>query len=445
MTEEISPLKQVVIGEVIIMMRSLYSGVSGLRVHQTKMDVIANNVSNINTVGFKKASTVFSTVLSQKLSGATAASDTSGKGGTNAMMIGLGSNVAAINNVMTTGSAERTDAANDIMINGDGFFVVSDVTGYYFTRAGAFSLDEEGNLIDTNGLKVCGWNVDENGKVVQGKAEGLNLYEGNKSYVEPQQTTLINFEGNLNADEKPNQVNTMSFYDSIGNRYTVDCYLTYNTSSKAWDFTMSNTATVNGSDTIELNGLDNITTSITFQDGLPVGGDTGALQIVLTELGFAGESPYNSSFAPQITIDFSNLTQFNTTVDATAVTKDGYEAGALSGYSIGGDGTITGTYTNGMSKTLGQIVVANFKNPAGLESIGSNLFAATVNSGDFDGIGVEVGADGSEFIAGTLEMSNVDLAFEFTEMITTQRGFQANSRIITTSDEMLQELVNLKR
>lgn len=426
------------------MMRSLYSGVSGLRVHQTKMDVISNNISNVNTVGFKKSTTVFNTVLSQKLQGATAANENSGKGGTNAMMIGLGTNVAAIGTVMTTGSAQRTDAANDVMINGDGFFVVSDATGYYFTRAGAFSVDDEGNLIDTNGLKVCGWDVDEDGKIVQSKAEGLNLYEGSKSYIEPQQTTLVAFEGNLNADTNPKNVNTMYFFDSIGNRYTVDCYFNYNSDTRQWDFSMSNTATVNGSEKIELNGLDNISASVTFQDGLPVG-ESGALQIVLTELGFAGESPYNSTFAPQITIDFSGLTQFNTKVDATAVTKDGYEAGSLSGYSIGGDGIITGTYTNGLSKTLGQIVIADFVNPAGLESIGNNLFQATVNSGDFNGIGKEVGANGGELISGTLEMSNVDIAYEFTEMITTQRGFQANSRIITTSDEMLQELVNLKR
>jgi flagellar hook protein FlgE len=424
------------------MMRSLYTGVSGLRVHQTKMDVISNNVSNVNTVGFKRSSTVFSTVLSQQMQGATAASDDSGRGGTNASVVGLGTNVASVSQVMTTGSAERTDAANDVMIDGEGFFVVSDATGYYFTRAGAFAIDAKGNLVDTNGYKVCGWTTDTNGNIVQGKAEGLNLYEGNKSYVEPQETSSISFSGNLNADKNPNQTNTMSFYDTIGNLYTVDCYFTYNSQSKQWDFTMSNTATVNGKDTVELNGLDSVSVSLTYQDGI-ITGDTTSL--VLTELDFAGESPYNSSFAPQITINFADTTQFNSEADITAVADNGYEAGELSGYSIGKDGIITGTYTNGMSKTLGQIVVANFVNPAGLESLGNNVFAQTVNSGTFDGIGVAVEANGSSFISGSLEMSNVDIAFEFTEMITTERGFQANSRIITTSDEMLQELVNLKR
>jgi flagellar hook protein FlgE len=406
------------------------------------MDVISNNVSNVNTIGFKRSSTVFSTVLSQQMQGATAANDEGGKGGTNASVVGLGANVAAVSQVMTNGSAERTDAANDVMIDGDGFFVVSDATGYYFTRAGAFSIDAEGNLVDTNGYKVCGWTTKDDGTIVQGKAEGLNLYEGTKSYVAPKATTEITFSGNLNADQNPNQVNTISFYDSIGNLYTVDCYFTYNTESNQWDFTMSNTATVNNTDTVELNGLDAMgTVSLTYQDGIITGDVTS---LTLTELDFAGESPYNSTFSPEIVIDFSDTTQFNSTPDITAV-ADGYKAGELSGYSIGKDGIITGTYTNGMSKTLGQIVVANFVNPAGLESLGNNVFAQTVNSGTFDGIGVSVEANGSSFISGALEMSNVDIAFEFTEMITTERGFQANSRIITTSDEMLQELVNLKR
>jgi flagellar hook protein FlgE len=423
-------------------MRSLYSGVSGLRVHQTKMDVIANNVSNVNTVGFKRASTVFSTVLSQQMYGATAANDESGRGGRNASVVGLGSSVASISQVMTTGSAERTDAANDVMIDGDGFFVLKDATGYYFTRAGAFAVDAQGNLVDTNGYKVCGWTTDDDGNIIEGQAEGLNLYEGTKSYVAPQQTSSISFSGNLNPDKNPNQVNTMTFFDSIGNSYNVECYFTYNTQSKQWDFTMSNKALVNGTDTVELNGLDSVSVSLTYQDGI-ITGDTKSL--VLTELGFAGDSPYNSSFAPQITINFADTTQFNSTADITAVADNGYEAGQLSGYSIGKDGIITGSYTNGMSKTLGQLVVANFVNPAGLESLGNNVFAQTVNSGTFDGIGVSVEANGSSFISGALEMSNVDIAFEFTEMITTERGFQANSRIITTSDEMLQELVNLKR
>lgn len=428
------------------MMRSLFSGVSGLRIHQTKMDVIGNNISNVNTIGFKRSTTTFNDVISQTLSGATAASDTTGKGGTNAMQVGLGANVSSISTVMTTGSSERTDDPNDVMISGDGFFIVQDATGYYFTRAGAFSVDDVGNLTDSNGLKVCGWSTDNEGKVVPGKVEGLNLYEGTKSYLNPEVTTSITYNGNFNPDTNPVQTNTLAFFDSLGNRYVVDAVATYSTDTKTWTVNIGSTATVNND---ENNKVDLVfskdTIPLTFdEDGTLLSQDTADLQIT-TSVDFKGDSPYNSTFADEITINFSQLTQFNAKANATAVTDDGYEAGSLKGYSIGSDGVITGSYTNGLTKTLGQIAIADFPNPSGLEKVGSNLYAATTNSGDFDGVGVEVGANGGELIGGSREMSNVDLSYEFTQMITTQRGFQANSRIITTSDEMLQELVNLKR
>lgn len=432
------------------MMRSLYSGVSGLRVHQTKMDVIANNISNVNTVGFKRSSVTFSDVFNQTLSGATAANDDTGRGGTNAKQIGLGSTVAGISTIMTTGATQRTDNGNDIMINGDGFFIVSDSTGFKFTRAGAFEVDEDGNLVDSNGLKVCGWNAEDDEdnpgqqKIVQANVSGLNLYEGEKSYVKPETTTSVAFEGNLNADTNPEKECGIQVYDSLGNVYKINGTFTYDKTNKNWTFSMSDQVIVNGdtANPITLGGLD-ATHTVTFdENGLP---DASSLTLDLSNLTLPADSGINATFADKITIDFSGLTQFNAKADATAVTKDGYSAGSLSGFSIGQDGIITGSYTNGRTKILGQIAVAQFKNPAGLEKVGNNLYAATVNSGDFDGIGSDVTADGGNLISGSLEMSNVDLSYEFTEMITTQRGFQSNSRIITTSDEMLQELVNLKR
>ncbi len=428
------------------MMRSLFSGVSGLRIHQTKMDVIGNNISNVNTVGYKRATTVFNDVISQTLSGATSASEASGKGGTNAMQIGLGSNVSAISNVMTTGLSERTDNPNDVMISGDGFFIVSDATGFYFTRAGAFQVDDVGNLTDSNGMSVCGWNTDNYGNIIQGEVEPLNLYEGTKMYLDPEVTTSITFTGNLNADTHPEQKNTISFYDSIGNQYTINCMTVYNPDNKGWTATLGTSAMVNNdpNNTVELNfGTGNITFSFD-EDGTLLTQDPKTLKI-RTTVDFAGDSPFNSVFADELVIDFSNLTQFNAKVSAMANRDDGYTAGTLKGFSIGADGIITGSYTNGLTKSLGQIPIADFRNPAGLEKVGNNLYAETTNSGDFDRIGTEVGVSGGKFMGGNLEMSNVDLSYEFTQMITTQRGFQANSRIITTSDEMLQELVNLKR
>ena len=434
------------------MMRSLYSGVSGLRSHQTKMDVIGNNISNVNTVGYKKATTTFSDAFNQTMRGASMANDNTGRGGLNSMQIGLGSSVAAVQNVMTRGSSQRTDNTTDVMINGNGFFVVRDVTGYYFTRAGAFSVDENGNLVDTNGLKVCGWNaVDDQDnpgqqKIVQTVVTPVNIYEGEKSYVPPAVTTTINFTGNLNSVDNPEQINTLSFYDSIGNRFTVEVRLTYQGDNQ-WQFDFARSsdgnviASINGDvkNTVALN-INGDSPTIQFENGILSQNSTRAIELSITH----PDDP-NVKFADTITVNFKDLTQFNAKNDATATTVDGYTAGSISGFSIGSDGIITGSYTNGLTKILGEIVIADFVNPAGLQKIGDNLFATTVNSGDFDGIGQEVGVNGANFISGSLEMSNVDLAYEFTEMITTQRGFQTNSRIITTSDEMLQELVNLKR
>ncbi len=202
----------------------------------------------------------------------------------------------------------------------------------------------------------------------------------------------------------------------------------------------------NSKQTVEFTGLDAITFNLTFDDDGTLVNNTAGQDLQLS-LAITPDAnfPFNSTFADEITIDFSELTQFNSTTNASANNDNGYEAGSLKGYSIGSDGIITGQYTNGLTKTLGQIAIADFVNPSGLEKVGSNLYQTTVNSGEFDGIGVEVGASGGEFIGGSLEMSNVDLSYEFTQMITTQRGFQANSRIISTSDEILQELVNLKR
>ncbi len=430
------------------MMRSLFSGVSGLRVHQSKMDVIGNNISNVNTVGFKRSTTVFNDVINQTLSGATGASEATGKGGTNAMQIGLGSNVSAISTVMTTGSTERTDNPNDVMISGDGFFIVSDVTGTYFTRAGAFQVDDFGNLTDSNGMMVNGWSTNENDEIVKQRVQGLNLYEGTKSYLKPTVTDSITFSGNLNPATNPKQLNTMSFFDSLGNEYRVEVTLNYDSGSKRWDIELGTRATVNGDpkNMVDLT-FGTSTFSLAFDtDGTLLGQDADTL-VLTTTVDFADQAnaPYNSEFAPELKVDFHNLTQFASNPDADATTDNGYKAGALKGYSIGGDGIITGSYTNGLTKTLGQIAIADFPNPAGLEKVGNNLYAATTNSGDFDGIGQEIGASGGKLMGGNLEMSNVDISYEFTQMITTQRGFQANSRIITTSDEMLQELVNLKR
>ncbi len=450
-------------------MRSMYSGVSGLRVHQTKMDVISNNIANINTVGFKRASVSFKDSFSQTLSSATGANDD--RGGINPQQVGMGANVASIVNVMSQGAAQRTDYGSDIMIDGDGFFIVKDATGYSFTRAGVFEVDAAGNLVDPNGYNVCGWRAEDDPdnpgqqKIVQDTVVPINIYEGDNLYSPAEQTTSIEFTGNFNQTTNPTQKNTMSFYDSQGNKYTINVQFDKDANNpNQWTVSLPTVNTPQQGVEVTVNGtekmyLPNLTLTGTLQFGTDgrleqvTGGNAGnnntslnLTNIDLTALVDENGDPANlGGEIGDITIDFSTVTQFNSKVTVTSQTLDGNTAGTMTGYSIDANGVIMGTYSNGDTKKLWQIPLANFKNPAGLEKYGNNLYKETSNSSEFDGIGSEVSSLGSKLQSGALEMSNVDLAYEFSEMITTQRGFQANSRIITTSDEMIQELVNLKR
>ncbi len=498
------------------MMRSMFSGVSGLRVHQTKMDVIANNISNVNTTGFKSSRVTFNEVFSQTLAGGSAPNNTTLRGGTNPMQIGLGASVASIDKIMTTGAMQRTDNPYDVMITGGGFFIVGDVSGTYFTRAGALNKDVDGNIVTASGMKVMGWDVEPDTenigeyRVVRDKVKPLTI-TGDKQYSVPQATGNIAFSGNLNADTNKVHTGTISFYDSVGNRYTSNYEMRYVEPNKTdptpagyWTFALvkdvkGNDAYLDGDPkkginlevgtkwippVLDQNGVvttpgkwetEGLTAKVEFTTGgllKKVSTATGGLfeaNVDGTGIGInldainkkvaAGEVPgvvptsqFGSltSFAAGplagISINFTDVTQFGSEqANAKADKYDGNAPGTLSGFQIGADGKITGRYTNGLTRLLGQIPVAVFKNPAGLEKVGDSLFVATANSGEFDGIGQDVQADGGKMSAGVLEMSNVDLSQEFTEMITTQRGFQANSRIITTSDEMLSELVNLKR
>ncbi len=457
-------------------MRSMYSGVSGLRVHQTKMDVISNNISNINTVGFKRSSVSFKDSFNQTLSSASSANQD--RGGVNPQQIGLGANVGSIVNVMGQGAAQRTDYGSDIMIDGDGFFIVKNASGFSFTRAGVFEVDAAGNLVDPNGYNVCGWRAvddpDNPGqqKVVKEAVTPINIYQGDNLYSPAEKTSNIEFTGNFNQTTNPVQKNTMSFYDSQGNKYTInvefkkdDKFTPTATESSKWDVSFPQVA--NPANTIEvtINGekkaylptptLNNISLKfgtdgkLAKVEGAQNAGDKYITlpNIDLKTLTDENNQPINitGEVLNGIKVDFSTVTQFNSKVTVTSQTKDGNTAGNMTGYSIDGNGIIRGTYSNGRTKILAQIPLANFRNPAGLEKVGTNLYVETGNSSEFDGIGQEASALGSKLQSGALEMSNVDLSYEFSEMITTQRGFQANSRIITTSDEMIQELVNLKR
>lgn len=465
------------------MMRSMFSGVSGLRTHQTRMDVIAHNISNVNTIGFKSSRATFNDIFSQTVQGASRANDVTGRGGTNPMQIGLGVNVASIDRNMNTGAAQRTDRGLDLMINGDGFFIVGDATGTFFTRAGNFEIDEAGWL-HMNGMRVMGWDRVPDPNAPGGWGIQRDLVQpiflgGDKEQAPPTASTNIRVEGNLNqaaiVASGGFHTASKSFFDSLGNRWVKDITFTYvgNTTyagpppqdAAEWVVTFSDVAFLNGNrgvNAVRLN-LDTPLPDITVYfdtNGrlIPGGGDltnsshTVTLDIdtppVTTGLPLPGTPVAFPPFTigaggtGDFTFDFQFLTQFgSTTTNASFDTRDGNAPGILEGISVGSDGIITGRYSNGEMAILGQIPIARFRNPAGLESIGGNLFVTSPNSGAFNGTGEETG----NIMGGVLEMSNVDLSNEFTEMITTQRGFQASSRIISTSDEMLQELVNLRR
>lgn len=558
------------------MMRALYSGVSGLKTHQTKMDVIGNNISNVNTVGFKASSTTFSDIMYQTTSGATAATATTG--GKNAMQIGLGVATAATKvSITSSGAAQSTGDAFDIRLtdsNSTNFFIVNNGTENLFTRAGSFYLDGAGNLAMTStGYTVMGWQVDPlTGDIRKDTVSALRIMQADNMTSAPEATTKANVAGlidknDTNVTSDAGYVRTLSFFDNLGYSYTAKfAYKTVDTDAGTYSVELTNIYDSDNNDILkewlDQQGVDPTTgsdaldqifgndtkavksfsvvknytldntgnpaqitytengktyTMVTGADGAPVtvggqlgyqftdgaGGQTfrslsdiygidaataatgtlavdtatGMLNLTYDTTNYtlqfntsdgtfryidsAGTNVVNLNMSllgdnfENIAIDFSHLLNQNNGGSSTAEFEKGAaekatdgtgkKLGQLTGVSIDGTGKIYGSYDNGNTVLLGQIPVAQFANASGLESLGNNCYGTTLNSGDFDGIGVEVTADGGSMTTGQLEMSNVDLSEQFTDMITTQRGFQANSRIITTSDTLLEELVNLKR
>ena len=568
------------------MMRSLYSGVAGLKTHQIRMDVIGNNIANVNTTAYKSSSMTFSELMSQTTQKASGANATTGVGGTNAKQIGLGVKAGAINTAITTqGSAQSTGNPFDIMITGDNFFVVNNGSENFFTRDGSFYVDGAGNLAMTStGYNVMGWGVDETtGNIKQDTVTALRIMSAANMTYPPEATTKANISGILDENDKDvtsanGKTVNLNFFDARGYSYTakftfkqsggdktneysmelsklldstgaeidisklkfgnrsqqkMETKVTLNTDAYKWDGKVlktkdGTTDVANLADIFKADGrlitpaddaaaqkqqkaLDAIAKAYGYEgstdeflnlyitstadkdkqltiqdllgnmmagkttDVLPADGsaitmegryfegttvvfnkDTGKLESVggsTTNLNVnAAFSALGGNFS-DVTIDLSECTNYDnkgtSTIGATSGDLDGLGTGRrlgdMIGVSIQKDGMIYASYDNGMTKLLGQIATAAFANASGLEKEGDNLYSATLNSGEFDGIGVDITAGGGYMSTGQLEMSNVDLSSEFTEMITTQRGFQANSRIITVSDTLLEELTNLKR
>lgn len=460
------------------MMRSMFSGVSGLKAHQTRMDVIGNNIANVNTVAFKSGRVTFQEIFNQTLKGAGSPDLTSNKAGTNPMQVGLGLGIGSVDTIMTRGSVERTDNPTDLSIEGEGFFIVKSGSNGtpMFTRAGNFAIDELGYL-HLNGMNVQGW-MDYDLETKEFNSEGelvsINLYKGgpieNKRIIPPAASTSIKITGNLFAQAfsiadynsavdpdiaNPTNVTTaraavaaleaeeegstfrvpFTVYDKLGNSHDLKlCFIknsvttvgTPPTAQTVWNVYVDSGSTA-----------DTAFGTVAFDEKGKFVSST--LEEIVVDDTTDGTDPIT------VKLDLSGLSSYSADYSAKA-DVDGYSTGNLSTFNIGPDGVITGIYSNGQQQPLGMIALASFPNPGGLLKAGENLYTPSTNSGEFTNKGQKPGSLGVGMLnPGTLEMSNVDLSREFTDMIITQRGFQANSRIITTSDEMLQELVNLKR
>ena len=466
------------------MMRSLFSGVAGLKTHQTRMDVIGNNIANVNTVAYKSQSATFQELMYQNTQNASAANEATGRGGINAKQIGLGSSLAAINtNITQSGSSQSTGNAFDVQISGDSFFIVSDGQQNHFTRAGAFYVDGVGNLAMTsNGYNVMGWQPNEDGSdVLVDTVSPLKIMSAENLTSAPEQTTKAYLDGVIdkndsNVTSSTGRLVNVSVYDNLGYSYIVQLAINQvkGTDDKPIDgeYTITPVKLLNSDgkdlldkDTNPTGNAAKITIGNLTDNKIVFDTQTGALTtpkinddkeanftITIEKDGTASAGV--DAFVNPISIDLANLKMYDNKGTSTVAghygdvqgRNAGRKKGALSGVAIQQDGKIYGSYDNGTSKLLGQIAVASFANASGLEKIGDNLYDTTQNSGEFDGIGKDITSDGAGAMkTGVLEMSNVDLSAEFTEMITTQRGFQANSRIITVSDTMLEELINLKR
>ena len=462
------------------MMRSMNSAVAGLRVHQTRMDVIANNLANVNTVGYKASRVNFTDVLSQELRRASGANEVTGRGGQNAKQVGLGVRLSAIDKRMTQGPAMRTDIPMDLMLNGEGFFMVGDASGTYFTRAGAFRLDPtERWLVNDQGMALQGWNVDDAFEIQTDELENIQLNNWN---VDAQPTEIVQVSGNIDPTMPgpPYTGVSLHIYDSTGARWVMDVEFIPITLEETdstplwWEAQFggaAGTTTLRRADdptvTISVANRPNQILMFTPQGRLREG--WGRAWFIIDP---EDNPPDNATFgtdsaihyipAHTILIDFSELTQFSglgSTVRADlplsgsvplwtegieepiVTLRGGFRAGTFDSLSVGSDGIVRARFTNDQILPIAQIPIAVFRNAQGLESVGNNLFRESANSGDFNE--VDAASVGTHVMGGALEMSNVNMAEEFTDMITTQRGFQSNARVIGVSDEMLQTINNM--
>ena len=405
----------------------MFAAISGLKNHQTFMDVVGNNIANVNTTGFKQSRVTFQDILSQTVRGASGPQG--GRGGVNPEQVGLGVLISGIDTIQTQGTLQSTGKLTDMAIQGDGYFVMSDGKQSFYTRDGAFDMGIDGTLVNpSSGLHVQGWMPDPVTGVINTQAPATNITIPLGAGMTGKMSTSLTVTGNLDSNNLGGAANavpvSVTVYDSQGN--AVPLTLTF-TKSAANTWTMAPTATapttVTGGGTVTFNGA-----------GKVASGGTVSLSVGLT----------NGATTPEpISLDLTQITQLASTPSSLSSNTDGASAGTLTSFTVGEGGNITGVYSNGFKQPLGQMALATFSNPSGLMKAGGNLFSSSANSGTPQ-VGLPNTSGRGTIATGFLEGSNVDLAQQFTNMIMAQRGFQANSRVITTSDEILQDLVNIK-
>jgi flagellar hook protein FlgE len=402
------------------MIGSLYSGISGLKANTSAMAVIGDNIANVETTGFKVSQVSFANVFSASM-------------GASRTQIGRGVVMNGVIPDWDSGSMENTSSITDLSINGQGLFMVQDPNdnGVAYTRAGNFDFDRDGNLVTPDGLIVQGYPIDVNGNTQP--LDNITLPNGTNS---PRATDEITFDLNLDAGAADGDTfdSTVTTYDSLGTPVELTFEFTYDLTNTRWDWTVTPSTGASAS-----------TGSISFDTDGSLDGTTetaGNPNIVVT--GLAGNNlDIDWTYLDGGTSDGS-VTGYASESAKTAQTQNGYPPGMLQGVSVDDDGVFTGLYSNGTMIPFAQIALADFPSYAGLSKQGANLYAESLASGQ--ALVSTANSSGLGSIApNTLEMSNVDMATEFVHLITTQRAFQANSKVITTSDDVLAELINIKR
>ncbi|MEM9200516.1 MAG: flagellar hook protein FlgE [Actinomycetota bacterium] len=409
----------------------MFSAISGLRSHRTAIDVVGNNIANVNTTGFKSSAVIFQDVLSQTIQGAGAGAPTADIGGTNPSQIGLGVSIGRISTNFGQGALQRTDREMDFAIRGDGFFTVDAAGEPLYTRAGSLSLDANGRLVTTTGGLIQGWSSDTAGNIdTNAPAGSIAVPVGD--LIAPTPTTSVNLKGNLPTG------------DAVGAAYTTSVEV-YDTQGQpilaAFTFTKSNTNewTVTGEYGDPGTAFALTDSVLTFD----ANGDITVPADNTVDIA-AGQIPGVPAFVLDLNNSNGRISQYGELSTVSITTQNGSAAGSLQALSVSQEGVLVGSYSNGLNRSIAQFAISLFSNPEGLEKVGDSAFRTTVNSGVAQLNMAGLGGRGL-ISSGTLEMSNVDLASEFTNLIVAQRGFQANSRVVTSSDEILSDIVNLKR